>query len=131
MNPKRIQRLLDEVASAFDLAVADLLDRRRDTQAVQARQIAMYVLQRRGRLPLVDIGRALGRNHSTISHGIAAVEARIARDPELAGIVRRLLVDAPVAPAEPPRPAESPQARWWWVAASYGPRVGQLLARAA
>ncbi|HEU4328839.1 MAG TPA: helix-turn-helix domain-containing protein [Roseiflexaceae bacterium] len=128
---QRIQNILAEVAAAFDLAVADLLDRRRDSQAVQARQIAMYVLQRRGRLPLVDIGRALSRNHSTISHGINAIQARIARDPELRRIVARLLVDAPVAPAELPRPAENPQARWWWVAASYGPRVGQQLARAA
>ena len=59
--------------------------------AVQGRQIAMYLLRRMTNLSLVDIGREFGnRDHATVKHSIEKVEKQIRSDPAFAEIIKEL-----------------------------------------
>jgi len=72
-----MRRVLDEVAAAAGVSVADILGPSRRARVVAARQAVMAVLHRRG-WSSPRIGRALRRDHSTVLHGIRAHAARFA-----------------------------------------------------
>ena len=67
--------LLRRVAEAYCLPAALLVARCRRADVVEARWLLMALLYRRG-ASIADIGRALGKNHSTIRHGLARAGVR-------------------------------------------------------
>lgn len=67
-----------EVASLFVLSVDDLTGRSRRSDIVDARSVLTYVMRLRG-FSQAEIGRLLGRDHSTISY----LQQRVERDFEL------------------------------------------------
>lgn len=72
------------VAQVFNLSPADLKQRRREVEVVQARQAAMYVLSMMNIYTLGEIGQALGgRSPATISHGFQRVAERLTVDRSL------------------------------------------------
>jgi len=76
--------LIDIVAGSFNLMVDDLTGRRRDKEAAQARQVAMYLLKQQNNCSLADIGAMLGgRNPSTVSHACDKIAADIQSSPIL------------------------------------------------
>jgi len=68
-------QVLVAVARAHDLPLARLLSPQRDRAVMLARQAAMTLLREAG-LSLPEIGRALGRDHSTVCHGLEVGRAR-------------------------------------------------------
>lgn len=70
------QRVAVRVAAdVYDIEHWDIFPRDRRKTIVQARQLAMYLLrQAPHRLSYCEIGRILGRNHSTVLHGIGQLE---------------------------------------------------------
>lgn len=104
---RRLRGLLAEVASAFGFEPADLIARDRHPDVCEARRVAMLVLRRRcPEATLAEVGAVLGREHSTVSHGIVAAQEALAESERLQHIVAGLLVEAPVAPATP-KPAST------------------------
>ena len=75
MNDLEAQTILREVASAYPLTVPELKGRSRTRHIVVARQEAMHLLARQG-WSTPRIGRLLGRDHSTVLHGIEAHKRR-------------------------------------------------------
>lgn len=55
---------------------AILGDRRGAPAAAQARQVAMYLLYTACAMSLADVAAAVGRDRSTVSHGLRMVEDR-------------------------------------------------------
>lgn len=56
------------------------------------RQVAMYICARHAGMPSPQIGRLFGnRDQSTVRFAVAAVEARVAKDPALAAEIERLV----------------------------------------
>ena len=85
------QRILSEVAGHFGLRVDDLVSVSRKRVISVPRQVAMYLLVHDVGLAFTQAGRLLGgRNHKTISHGVARVSAEIQRDTELRHDVRAI-----------------------------------------
>lgn len=78
------RQALTRVAEQLEVEEATLTGRCRSALAVRQRQAAMWLLKRSG-LSAAAIGRALGRNHSTVLHGLSVVEARREVDAQLAG----------------------------------------------
>lgn len=71
-----LQQIVRDVSRAYGVPMTDILSRKRDQETVVPRQEAM----RRARLAGMttgDIGRAFGRDHTTVNHSIKRAEARL------------------------------------------------------
>jgi chromosomal replication initiator protein len=82
MTVKRIQ----EVAAAYyGIPLMEMTSSRRAAHIAQPRQVAMYLARELTPLSLPSIGRFFGdRDHTTILHGIRAVERRAGEQTRLA-----------------------------------------------
>jgi len=61
----------------------------RQREAVNGRQIAMYLIRRMTSLSLSDIGKEFGnRDHATVLHSIEKVEQQINKDPAFAETIK-------------------------------------------
>lgn len=76
-------RTVELAADAFDANAGDILDRRRgDIDTVTARHAVMYVLRGTG-MSYPKIGGFLGRDHTTVMHGVNRFAHRLETEPEL------------------------------------------------
>lgn len=82
-----IQKL---VCSGFGITELDLLSRRSGRTQAKPRQVGYWLARHATSASLPEIGRAFDRDHSTVMHGIAQVDARMAADPAFAITVRKL-----------------------------------------
>ncbi len=62
--------IIEEIERFYDLDRGALCGKRRDAHTARARQIAGYLLRTMTRLSFPEIGRALGRHHSTIMYSV-------------------------------------------------------------
>ena len=77
-------RIIDTVASYFQLSSEDLKGRRRDKKTALARQVTMYLLREEADLGPTAIGRVLGgKDHTTVLHGFDRVSDQINVDTHL------------------------------------------------
>ena len=86
-----IERIQKEVASFFDLRVADLCGKRRPEPIVLARQIAMYLCRELTGTTLTAIGEAFGgRDHGTVLYACRQIKTRMEVDSRVREQVERL-----------------------------------------
>ncbi|MBN2141466.1 MAG: DnaA/Hda family protein [Desulfovibrionaceae bacterium] len=71
------ERIVEFVCKCFDLTENHLRSKSRKQQVVLARNTAFYLARKHTGLTLADIGRRLGRQHSTVLKGITRVEREI------------------------------------------------------
>ena len=82
------------IANEFDLRLNELTGPRRNTAVVQPRQVAMYLSRKLTGCSLQEIGEAFGgRSHATVLNAARKVEADIAKDPQLAAVVKKLAAE--------------------------------------
>ncbi len=73
--------ILNAVADHFNITVESLQNKKRASNLVMARQIAIYLVREKARSPLQDIGNLLGgRDHSTIQRGYQRISALASSD---------------------------------------------------
>ncbi len=89
--PTRIAEVIAATAKAFGLEVSDLLGKDRSKSLKEARLAAYLVARRCTRLSFPELGRAFGKNHTSVFAGVRSMEAQCARDPGLAEIVDLLV----------------------------------------
>ena len=83
-NTMDSQRIMSEVAGHFGLRMEDLVSFSRKRAISVPRQVAMYLLVHEMGLAFTQVGRLLGgRNHKTVTHGVARVAEEIQRNTEL------------------------------------------------
>ena len=83
--------IVKRAAAAFGVSEKELLGRSRLRKCLVPRQAAMYLARELTRLSLPRIGAFFGgRDHTTVLHACRKVEADMAADEKLAGIVRQL-----------------------------------------
>jgi chromosomal replication initiator protein len=86
-----LRHVIAEVCEHFKVTHAELVSGRRTARLALPRQLAMYLCRRHTDVPLSRIGAELGgRDHSTIAHGLAAIERRLREDAELRRTVAAL-----------------------------------------
>ncbi len=86
-----IERIQKEVASFFDLRVADLCGKRRPEPIVLARQIAMYLCRELTGMTLTAIGEAFGgRDHGTVLYACRQIKTRMEVDSRVRDQVEQL-----------------------------------------
>jgi len=77
VTPKQV---IDKVAKFYSLNTKDLLGTSRMTQIKTPRQVAMYLMNKELSLSTVRIGHELGKDHTTVMHGIKKIEADLKLD---------------------------------------------------
>ena len=83
--------IISYICRYFNLDDHIIRGQQRVRDAVQARQIAMYLIRRLTNLSLVDIGREFGgRDHTTVLHSIEKVEKQINTDPAFAETIKEI-----------------------------------------
>lgn len=75
LHRNRVLELIDAVAAETGIPAKQIRGRCRKAHIVRARQIVMYEARQLG-LSLLQIADAMGRDHTTIMHGIRAEQAR-------------------------------------------------------
>lgn len=85
-----MRRIFRLVLDAFGASEADVLSQRRASHIVKARQAAMYLMRLFTNKSYPEIGRFLGRDHSTVLHGVITCEERMSRDPGYRSMVEDL-----------------------------------------
>lgn len=84
------QAVLQAVCQRFGLTTQDILGDQRSREVLMARQIAMYLLREKARLPLQQIGQMFGKNHSTVLHAYNRVRSSLHEDKEISNIIHDL-----------------------------------------
>ena len=83
--------IISYICRYFNLEDQIIRGQQRVRDAVQGRQIAMYLIRRLTNLSLVDIGREFGgRDHTTVLHSIEKVEKQINTDPAFAETIKEI-----------------------------------------
>src|SRR5262249_32251859 len=72
--------IVDTVCQRFGLPPSDLSSRRRSRHVALPRQVAMYLCRRLLNASFPHLGELFQRDHSTVIHGVAAIEQRVKRD---------------------------------------------------
>jgi chromosomal replication initiator protein len=88
--PLTPERILEATAAVFGLPVRTILGRRRRPELVLPRQIAMYLARKLLRRPYAELGRAFGREHTTVLNAWRAIGARLETDGALAARVEQI-----------------------------------------
>ena len=77
----------DITKASVDRAIEDVINNRSKNTAM-ARQISMYLMRQLTNLSLNDIGKELGRNHTTALSSIRKIEDLMRSDPDMTGVIR-------------------------------------------
>jgi chromosomal replication initiator protein len=72
-----IDEIKDATCDVLRVSRADLDSPRRAANVVRARQLAIYVARRATSLPIADIARGFGRDHSTVLYAIRTIDKRL------------------------------------------------------
>lgn len=75
------------VAHAFGMTVEELLRGGRSKQVALARQVAVWIARRATKASYPELGRAFGRDHTTMMASERAVGRLIATDAKLRGLI--------------------------------------------
>ena len=81
--------IIAAVSEAWAVRRESILSNDKRRTVAEARQVVMYLLRQRG-WELAQIGALLGREHSTVSHGVANLTTRLRVDKWLREMVHEL-----------------------------------------
>ena len=84
------ETIIEVVAEHFEIAVADLLGKKRNKEIVMPRQVAMYVAREMAGMSYPDIGRAFDRDYTTVIHSYEKVKAELKKDTSLRGAISEI-----------------------------------------
>lgn len=83
--------ILNRVCEQFNVTPEEITGKKRSAQLVEPRQIVMYLCRELTDASLSDIGKMLGnRDHTTVMHGVNAVEKDIIEKEETAKRIKAL-----------------------------------------
>ena len=84
-DPKRItpEMITEAVAEMYGVSSEDIFSAKRNRTIVEPRQIAIYLTREMTSMSTLALGKAFGRDHSTIMHACDKVASSLATSPEL------------------------------------------------
>ena len=86
--------IIKEICRYFRLEEDQIRGQSRNRDAVNARQIAMYLIRRMTNLSLSGTGAEFGgRDHTTVIHSIEKVEEKMSKDPRFAETVKAIITN--------------------------------------
>ena len=85
-----IRIIQEKTAAAWGISLVALTGAQRLARLTLPRQAAMYLAYKAGGYSFAQIGRAFGRDHSTVAHNVEAMRRRMAEEPDLARKIEAL-----------------------------------------
>ena len=82
--------ILDETANFYNITPDRILGTAKTKDVVMPRQVAMYLIREMTNLSLPEIGRFMGRNHTTVLYSIEKTQEQIEKDDSFASTVNDL-----------------------------------------
>ncbi len=95
-----VRMIAEASAEFYGVRYREILSGRRNQRLVRARHVAMYLARTLTGRSLPEVGRALGKDHTTVMHGMRSVDRMLVSDPALAdevGEIRTAVVAASAA----------------------------------
>ena len=85
------EAILEYISKYYGLEESVIRGQQRVREAVQARQIAMYLIRSMTNTSVVEIGKVFdNRDHSTVLYSIQQVEKKMKKDPSFAENVKEI-----------------------------------------
>ncbi|HEX8551697.1 MAG TPA: chromosomal replication initiator protein DnaA [Abditibacteriaceae bacterium] len=78
-----VDTIIDVVAEYFDTSTKDILGKKRNKEIVLPRQVAMFLAREMGQMSYPDIGRAFGRDYTTVIHSYEKIKGEVKKDAQL------------------------------------------------
>lgn len=88
--PVTVRAIVDAVCEYYDVDRASLLSQQQHPAIARPRQVAMHLAKVMATKNVTAIGRVIGRDHSTVRHGITVTRERMAADEQLRNDVRMI-----------------------------------------
>ncbi|HLB34744.1 MAG: chromosomal replication initiator DnaA [Verrucomicrobia bacterium RIFCSPHIGHO2_12_FULL_41_10] len=86
-----IDHIQKQVAEHFDIRLADMSSKRRQSNIAYPRQVAMFLAREMTGSTLKEIGEAFGgKDHGTVLHACKLIKTRLSTDAQLRHVVRNL-----------------------------------------
>lgn len=82
--------IMDVVCNHYHISKEDILSKKRNQEIAIPRQIIMYLCDTMTDMPVVSVGKFLGKDHSTVIHGSKKIEIDMATDETLAKNIETL-----------------------------------------
>ncbi len=80
--------IIERIADFYNITPEDISGKGKTRNVANARQMAIYLIRKLTSQTLEDIGKLIGRDHSTVLYSIRKMEESLASDPKLADTVR-------------------------------------------
>ena len=76
-NDAMVEKILKHVSKKFGVSIDDIKSKKKTDSIANARHVSVYIIRKLTDLSLKDIGKVLGRNHSTLISSLNKVELNI------------------------------------------------------
>ncbi len=86
-----IDKIFHTVSNALGVSVEEIKGRRRTREIAAARHAVTYLLKKLTDLSLIDIGRALDRDHATVINSLKKMEQEMEENPAFANQMKELM----------------------------------------
>jgi len=75
-----VDTIIQVVSDHYKMAISDILGKKRNKEIVMPRQVAMYLAREMAQMSYPDIGRAFGRDYTTVIHSYEKIKSEIKKD---------------------------------------------------
>jgi chromosomal replication initiator protein len=85
-----VDTIIQVVSEHFKMPVSDILGKKRNKEIVVPRQVAMFLTREMAQLSYPDIGRAFGRDYTTVIHSYEKIKNEVKKDSVLKNAVNEM-----------------------------------------
>jgi chromosomal replication initiator protein len=85
-----VETIIEVVSEFYKMPTKDILGKKRNKEIVTPRQVAMYLAREMGSMSYPDIGRAFGRDYTTVIHSYEKIKSELKRDSSLKSTISEI-----------------------------------------
>jgi len=85
-----VDTIIQVVSDHYKMPVADILGKKRNKEIVLPRQVAMFLAREMGQMSYPDIGRAFGRDYTTVIHSYEKIKTETKKDSNLKNVISEI-----------------------------------------
>ena len=85
-----VDTIIQVVSDHYKMPVADILGKKRNKEIVLPRQVAMFLAREMGQMSYPDIGRAFGRDYTTVIHSYEKIKTETKKDSSLKNVISEI-----------------------------------------
>ena len=91
-QPITIEKVLDDVAEAFNVTKEEMIGKSRKREFSDARHVAQYLINQKMNRTSISTGAIFNRSHCTVLHAVKNVEFLMETDKDFRRVVQNIIV---------------------------------------